>query len=52
MLEFLASYRFLPQVVFGVIADPFQAHCWLQEGNVVLNDDLERVGKYKPILSM
>ena len=52
LLEFLASYGFLPRVVFGVIADPFQAHCWLQQGNVVLNDDLERVGKYKPILSM
>jgi hypothetical protein len=52
LLEFLASYRSFPRVVFGVVADPFQAHCWLQEGNVVLNDDLERVGKYKPLLSM
>jgi hypothetical protein len=52
LLEFLASYSSFPRVVFGVVADPFQAHCWLQEGNVVLNDDLERVGKYKPILSM
>jgi hypothetical protein len=52
LLEFLARYRVFPRVVFGVIADPFQAHCWLQEGNVVLNDDLERVGKYKPILSV
>jgi hypothetical protein len=51
LLEFLASYRSFPRVVFGVVADPFQAHCWLQEGNVVLNDDLERVAKYKPILS-
>jgi hypothetical protein len=52
LLEFLASYRSFPRVVFGVVADPFQAHCWLQEGNVVLNDDLERVGKYRPILSI
>jgi hypothetical protein len=52
LLEFLASYRVFPQMVFGVVADPFQAHCWLQEGNVVLNDDIERVGKYKPILSV
>lgn len=52
LLEFLASYRSFPRVVFGVIADPFQAHCWLQEGNVVLNDDLERVRKYRPILSV
>ena len=52
LLEFLATYRIFPRLVFGVVADPFQAHCWLQDGNVVLNDDLEQVGKYKPILSM
>jgi Transglutaminase-like superfamily len=51
LVELLASYRLFPRVVFGVIADPFQAHCWLQEGNTVLNDDLERVARYKPILS-
>ena len=52
LLEFLAGYRFLPRVVFGVVADPFQAHCWLQYGSTVINDELERVGRYKPILSM
>lgn len=52
LLEFLADYNFFPRMVFGVIADPFQAHCWLQEGSAVLNDDLERVGRYKPILSV
>lgn len=52
LLEFLASYRCFPQIVFGVIADPFQAHCWLQEGDAVLNDDFERISKYKPIVSM
>jgi hypothetical protein len=52
LLEFLASYRFLPRVVFGVVADPFRAHCWLQDGSTVINDELERVGQYKPILSM
>ena len=52
LLEFLASYNFFPQVVFGVVADPFQAHCWLQEGSTILNDDLERVGRYRPILSV
>jgi hypothetical protein len=52
LLEFLAGYRFLPRVVFGVAADPFQAHCWLQDGSTVINDELERVGRYKPILSM
>jgi len=52
LLEFLAGYHFFPHVVFGVVADPFEAHCWLQEGATIINDDLERVGKFKPILSM
>jgi Transglutaminase-like superfamily len=52
LLEFLADYHLLPRAVFGVVADPFQAHCWLQEGSTVINDDLERVGRYKPILSV
>jgi hypothetical protein len=51
-LEFLAAFGHCPRLVFGVVADPFQAHCWLQERSVVLNDDLERVRKFKPILSV
>jgi hypothetical protein len=52
LLEFLAGYHSFPRIVFGVVADPFHAHCWLQEGNTVLNDDLERIGHYRPILSL
>lgn len=52
LLEFLAAYHSFPRIVFGVVADPFHAHCWLQEGGMVLNDDLERIGHYKPILSL
>ncbi len=52
LLEFLASYRLVPQIYFGVVADPFHAHCWLQYGTTVLDDDLERLNRYKPILSM
>src|SRR5262245_56458576 len=36
--EFLARHRIFPQWVFGVQARPFAAHCWLQQGGVVLND--------------
>jgi Transglutaminase-like superfamily len=49
LLEFLSSYRIYPQLVIGVVPDPFEAHCWLQEGTVVLNDDLERIRKYTSI---
>ena len=52
LLEFLAGYRYFPRLVFGVVADPFEAHCWLQNGTTLLNDHLERVAKYKPILSV
>jgi hypothetical protein len=52
LIEFLASYSFFPKIIFGVISDPFQAHCWVQDGSVVLNDNLERVEKYQPILSV
>jgi hypothetical protein len=52
LLEYLARYRIFPLLVFGVVADPFQAHCWLQHGNAVLNDEFARVSKYKPILSL
>lgn len=36
--------------VFGVRTWPFEAHCWLQVGDMVLDDTLERVRAFKPIL--
>jgi transglutaminase superfamily protein len=50
LFEFLAGHGCFPHLVFGVVADPFEAHCWLQAGTLVLNDNLERTGRYKPIL--
>jgi hypothetical protein len=50
LLNFLALYGFYPSIVFAVIPEPFQAHCWLQEGQLVLNDSLVRVGSYTPIM--
>jgi len=37
--------------IFGVQTWPFRAHCWLQRGDLVLNDGAEYVGGYTPILS-
>jgi len=48
--EFLARHRIFPQWVFGVQARPFAAHCWLQQGGVVLNDTTDHVGRYTPIM--
>ncbi len=36
--------------VFGVRTWPFEAHCWLQVEDVVLDDTLERVRAFKPIM--
>jgi hypothetical protein len=35
--------------VFGVRTWPFAAHCWLQHGDLLLDDDLDRVSLYTPI---
>lgn len=35
--------------VFGVRTWPFAAHCWLQCGDLLLDDDLDRVRLYTPI---
>jgi hypothetical protein len=57
MLESLALRRFLAAFgydvtyVIGVQARPFAAHCWLQSGTCVLNDVVDRVIRYTPILT-
>ena len=38
--------------IFGVRTCPFSAHCWLQSGDLLLDDDLDRVGLYTPILAV
>lgn len=50
LLHFLARFHIFPAWVFGVIAEPFQAHCWLQWRDIVLNDSLEHVDNYVPIM--
>jgi Transglutaminase-like superfamily len=52
LIHFLARFDVYPDWVFGVNADPFEAHCWVQAGNVVLNDTLARVSGFTPIMSV
>lgn len=40
------------QLVFGVTAAPFKAHCWLQAPHGVLNDSYDHVSRYAPILAL
>lgn len=44
------SRHLYPSLVFGVRASPFAAHCWVQHGTLILNDELERVRIFTPIL--
>lgn len=39
-----------PKLVFGVIAHPFAAHCWVQLGSAVLVGGYEQARLYTPIL--
>jgi len=40
----------VPSLVIGVKRDPFSAHCWVQDGTLVLNDSAEHVRIFTPIL--
>jgi hypothetical protein len=52
LAEFLASYGIRATCVFGVRANPFEAHCWLQIGSHVVNETPEMAKRYAPILSV
>lgn len=49
MARFLRRRNFHTDVVFGVAVDPFSAHCWVQAGDLVLNDTLGNVTSHIPI---
>lgn len=48
----LRSAGHRPTWVFGVRTWPFEAHCWLQAGSLVLDDELERVRSFHPIMAL
>lgn len=50
LIEFLATYGVYASWHFGVRVNEFLAHCWVQEGPYILNDDLENVAAYTPIM--
>jgi hypothetical protein len=51
LAEFLAQFKLYPDWVFGVSADPFRAHCWLEAWALVLNDTVEHISTYTPIMT-
>lgn len=50
LLDYLARAGIDADWVFGVRTWPFMAHCWVQDGTTVLNDSVDRVSAYAPIL--
>jgi hypothetical protein len=50
LLEFLRQAGLTADWVFGVRTWPFGAHCWLQAGPTVLNDTVDRVTAFDPIM--
>ena len=52
LLDFLARHKVYANLVFGVVADPFTAHCWVQHHDIALNDDIESLQRYTPILGL
>lgn len=46
----LARDGLAAQVVIGVRTNPFGAHCWVQREDEVLNDSVEEVLRFTPIL--
>lgn len=52
MINYLAAKGHFPSLVFGVRLRPFAAHAWVQSEDTVLNDHLEHVKLYTPILAI
>ena len=50
LLDFLSRRGLDADLVFGVIARPFSAHCWLQVGDLALNDEFDNLTGRAPIL--
>jgi hypothetical protein len=49
LLWFLSRRGLAAEIVFGVTSEPFAAHCWVQAGDVVLNETLSDANAHTPI---
>lgn len=52
LVEFLGRRRLFPTWVFGVQAQPFGAHCWVQAGDQLLNEGPEFANQFTPIMAV
>lgn len=49
MTRFLSRRHVKTSLVFGVTSNPFSAHCWVQFGDIVLNDTAGNASSYTAI---
>jgi hypothetical protein len=49
LLRFLSRRKLFANIVFGVAPEPFAAHCWVQAGDMVLNETLSDANAHTPI---
>lgn len=52
LLRWLVRRRLSAELVFGARLDPFAAHCWLEDGPWLLNDHLDTVQPFTPVLRL
>lgn len=52
LLHFLRTRNMACRLVLGVRLDPFEAHCWVQDHDMILGDTHERVACFTPILQL
>jgi hypothetical protein len=50
LMRFLAMSGVSAEWIFAVRSNPFEAHCWVQSGSLVLNDVIDEVRAYTPIM--
>ena len=52
LLHYLFRHGVSADWIYGVQPNPFEAHCWLQSDSVVLNDLVDHVRKFTPIMAV
>jgi transglutaminase superfamily protein len=52
LVKFMAKRKVYPLWVFAVQAQPFGAHCWVQNERLLLNEGSEYAGQFTPIMAI
>jgi len=52
LIDRLASQNLFPDLVIGVKSRPFAAHAWVQSHDFVLNDGVDQILNFTPILAV